>query len=144
MWCKIWIESNYTWAFTVIPLSLSTCNLSRTCLFLSSFWIVPWKSKYCQKYKKFTHFKIKVKNSEINCILPVNSKSLSASVLFPWSTCAMIQKFRINSPTYSSSDNIDLCETEKKFLFWLINLQSDVSCIPYNWPLNQKLKFYSK
>lgn len=54
-------------ALTVIPLSLSTSSLSRICL-LPPFSIVP-----------------------------VSSKSRSLRVLFPWSTCATIQKFRNRS-----------------------------------------------
>lgn len=48
----------------VIPLSLSRSMLSRNCCFISLF-----------------------------CTVPVISRSLSASVDFPWSMCAMMQKF---------------------------------------------------
>jgi len=52
----------------VIPLSLSTFSLSRTCLLAS-----PGDDDFV--------------------MVPVNSSNLSASVLLPWSICAMMPKF---------------------------------------------------
>lgn len=65
-------------ALTVIPLSLSTCSLSR-------YWGCPWPF----------------------WMVPVSSSSRSASVDLPWSTCAMIEKFRTRSGGYSASSDPD-------------------------------------
>ena len=39
-------------------------------------------------------------------IIPVNSNKRSAKVLFPWSTCAIMQKFLILSPRNSDNESL--------------------------------------
>ena len=63
-------------AFTVIPRRRSTGSVSRTCLLLPSRFIAP-----------------------------VSSSNRSASVLLPWSTCAMMLKFLVRSRGIAASSS---------------------------------------
>src|SRR5688500_1285001 len=74
-----------TWALIVMPFSRSRSILSRT-------WACIWR--------------------EVS--VPVNSKSRSASVLFPWSICAIMQKLRM----FSIPVSVPQMWTAKVGIYW--------------------------